>query len=138
MKVYLDASVIIAALIFPSGGSFKILQLAMKKIFHLITSQTVIEEVINNSTKIGKPEDSITNFVAQNHIIVRTKMPAADTEKYQGKVDPKDAHLIAGAASTHCQYLITLDKKHLLIPSARNQFKNLVILNPKEFLESLV
>ena len=52
MRVYFDASIIIAALLSPKGGSSELLKFVKKGIIKGITSQTVIEEILEED----KPE----------------------------------------------------------------------------------
>src|SRR3989339_1004771 len=125
LKIFFDASVIIAALLSPSGGSAKLLQLAKKKALAAITSQTVIDEVLKHQQKIQKTKKEIEEFLIQNPFLIRQKIKANEAKKYQRLIDADDCHLIAGANLTKCQYLVTLDKKHLLTKTAQNSVKPL-------------
>ncbi|MDO8569978.1 MAG: PIN domain-containing protein [Candidatus Daviesbacteria bacterium] len=136
-KIYLDASVIIAALLSPNGGSAKVIRLSSLGFFKAITSQTVIEEIEEHTLKIKKDKREIKKFIADYKIIVREKLLLSDIEKI-GKVDIDDAHLIAGAKLTKCDFLVTLDKKHLLKEDIKRYFKPLKIVTPGELLEILV
>lgn len=138
MKVYFDASVIIAALLSPSGGSALSISLVQHKLVVGITSQTVIDEVINNSSKIHQPINSIHDFISETSLVVRSRLTEEEISPYVNKVAIKDAHVLAGAIRSHCDYLVTLDKKHLLIPSLRDTVPELVILSPKELLERVI
>ena len=131
-KVFLDASVVIAAILSSSGGSAKILSLAKKNKILAIISHTVVLEVLEHKEKIGKTEDEINNFLMRNKIVVREEINHEEAGKYTGLVDKDDAHLIAGAKLTECNYLVSLDKKHVL--SLGNKFSPLKIVNTKEFL----
>lgn len=131
-KVFLDASVMIAAILSSGGGSAKILSLASKSKILAIVSQTVVLEVLEHKEKIGKTEDEINNFVIQNKIVVREEISYEEAQKYFKSIDKDDAHLIAGAKLTKCDYLISLDKKHVL--SLDDKFSPLKISSPKEFL----
>lgn len=129
IKVYLDASVIIPALLSSSGGSFKIVQFIKLGVFVGITSQTVIEEVENNSGKIHRSSKEIRQFIYDNKILVREKIALAETVAYKGVVEEKDVHVYAGAKLTKCDYLVTLDKKLA---------KPLKIVRPQELLASIL
>lgn len=137
VRVFFDASVIIAALLSPEGGSAKLSKFSQNKKVAGITSQTVIEEIKKHQTKIKKTQKEIDEFILANKFIVREKIKKSDIKEYQGRVDQDDAHLLAGANLTRCRYLVTLDKKHLLKREVVEGFKPLSILSPKELLKEL-
>lgn len=134
IKIFLDASVIIAAILSPTGGSAKIITLGKLGSWAQITSLTVIDEVYDHIQKINKDKDQIDQFIKDNNILVRKRVTKQETEYLAGLIDSTDAHLIAGAKLTECNFLITLDKKHLLKEEIKNKFKPLKINNPAEFL----
>ncbi|OGG13569.1 putative toxin-antitoxin system toxin component, PIN family [Candidatus Gottesmanbacteria bacterium RIFCSPHIGHO2_01_FULL_46_14] len=133
-KVFFDASVIIAVLLSPSGGSAKLLEFAKNKAIVAITSQTVIDEVIDHTEKIHKTPEEISLFVKESGFLVRERVTQTEIEKVSGIVDSTDAHLLVGARGSACQYLVTLDKKHLLRTDVQKMVAPLRIVNPKELL----
>lgn len=137
-KLYLDASVIIAAILSPNGGSAKLIQLPKLGVIAGITSQTVIEEVEKHSVKIGKTSQEIKQFIKDNAIIVRKRVSKAEAEPYQGLVVEDDVHVLAAARLTRCDYLVTLDKKHLLKEKVRKIVRPLKVVSPKEYLKKLL
>ena len=140
MRVFFDASVIIAALLSPSGGSSQLLKyIKLSKIMG-ITSQTVIEEILEEDKfiRIKKSQREIEQLVADSRLIVRKSITKGEIAPYQGLADIEDAHLIAGAKLTRCRYLVTLDKKHLLRPDIQKKFLPLKIVSPGQLLEELV
>ncbi len=136
-KIYLDASVIITALLSVNGGSAKVIKLSNLGIFICLTSQTVIEEIEEHILKIKKNKREIQKFIVNSKIIVREKIRLSEIEKIK-KIDVRDAHLIAGAKLTECDFLVTLDKKHLLKPDIKKSFKPLKIVTPGELLEIFI
>lgn len=140
MKVFFDASVIIAALLSPGGGSSLLFQYIKARKIIGITSQTVIEEVLEEDKfeKLQKSKDEIQAFIAQSGLFVREHVSLDEIEPYQGAIDVEDAHLIAGANLTKCAYLVTLDKKHLLRADVKERFLPLRIVSPKELLEEII
>lgn len=139
MKVFFDASVVIAALLSPDGGSSQLFKyLKTGKIIGLI-SQTVIEELLgeDKSQRIKKSKREIEKFIVDSKLIVRKPISAYDIEPYRDLIDIKDAHLVAGANLTHSQYLVTLDKKHLLREDIKKRFLPLKIVSPGQLLEEL-
>ena len=140
MRVFFDASVIIAALLSPNGGSSQLLKYIKFGKITGIVSQTVIEEIIEEDKfrKIKKSRREIEQFILDSRLIVRKPISADEIEPYQGLVDIEDAHLIAGANLTRCRHLVTLDKKHLLRPDIQEKFLPLKIVSPGELLEKLI
>lgn len=138
VKIYFDASVIIAAILSPTGGSAKLIQFVELGAVVGITSQTAVEEIEEHALKIDKTLTEIRQFIKDNNIIVRKKISKAEEEPYQSLVEEEDIHIVAGAKLTKCDYLITLDKKHLLKDEIKQLVKPLKVVNPKEYLEKLV
>ena len=140
MRVFFDASVIIAALLSPNGGSSQLLKYIKLGKIASITSQTVIEEILEEDKfrKIKKSKEEIERFIAKSKLIVRKSITTGEIEPYQGLVDIEDAHLIAGANLTRCRYLVTLDKKHLLRPDVQKRFLPLKIVSPGQLLEEII
>ena len=137
LKVYLDASVIIAALLSPKGGSAKLIKNTKVFNFTSIISQTVVDELVAKKEKIKKSEEEISQFISKNKILVRKSISLSEIKSLEGLIDRDDARLIAGARLTKCRYLVTLDKKHLLRPDIKKHFRDIKILTPGEMLAIL-
>lgn len=137
-SVYFDASVIIAAMLSPTGGSAKLLTSVKKKHIAGITSQTVIEEVIAHAEKMNTSSHHILHYVKESGLLVRRGITREEVALYENRVDKKDAHVIAGALLSHSNHLVTLDKKHLLVQKIQKQFPKLTIGNPKTLLSKLL
>lgn len=138
MRVYFDASVIIAAFLSPKGGSSLLFKYLKAGRINGVTSQTAIEEILDKTEKLKKSKDEIGLFIATSGLVIRESITIEEIKPYQNMVDIEDAHIIAGAKLTKCTHLITLDKKHLLPPTIKEKFLPLRILSPKEILEEIV
>lgn len=138
VKIYLDASVIIPAILSPDGGSAKLIKFVKLGLVAGVTSQNVIEEIERNCVKIHKSPREIRQFIHENLVLVRKKINSSDIASYKDIPDTKDAHIIAAALLTKCAYLATLDKKHLLRGNIKNLFLPLCIVSPKKLLEEIV
>lgn len=136
-NVFFDASVIIAALLSPASGSAKLLTFAKNKGLVAITSQTVIDEVIDHAEKIHKTPETILSYIKESGALVRERVTQTEIKKVSGIVDLTDANLLVGALGSRCQYLVTLDKKHLLRSDVRKNVAPLRIVNPEGLLEKL-
>jgi putative PIN family toxin of toxin-antitoxin system len=140
MRVFFDASVIIAALLSPSGGSALLLQFIKTGTIVGIISQTVIEEIVEEDkrNKLHKTKEEIEQFIAESGLVVSEAITLDEIKPYQNMIDEEDAHLIAGATLTKCSYLVSFDKKHVLREDIKKRFLPLIIVNPKGILEELV
>lgn len=138
IKIYLDASVIVPAMLSSVGGSAKLIKFIKLGLVVGITSQNVIEEIERNSVKINKSTQEIRQFIQKNLILIRKKISTGDYAEYKNIIDIKDAHVVAGARLTKCDYLVTLDKKHLLKEDIQKRFLPLKIVSPKQLLKDLI
>ena len=136
-KVFFDASVIIAAILSPTGGSARLLGYAKNKKILAITSQTVIDEIIDHTEKIHTSPVEIFLFVKESGLLVRERITQTEFGKVSTLVDSDDAHLVVGAREATCRYLVTLDKKRLLRSDVRKNVAPLRVVNPKELLNKL-
>ena len=138
MRVFFDASVIIASLLSSAGGSSKLFTYVKAGKFIGITSQTAIDEVLDKTEKIKKSKKEIEGFIAKSWLLVRKSITLKETAPYKGLVDGEDAHLVAGAVLTKCSHLVSLDKKHILRSDIRKRFLPLKIVSPKELIEEII
>jgi len=138
MNVFFDDSIIIASLLSPTGGSSKLISYVHAGKIRGITSQTVIDEVLSHSLKIGLSEQKILTFIVESKLLVRKRIIGKEIESIsKHMIDPDDAHVFAGAILTSSDILISLDKKHILHPDIQIQFSTLDICSPKELLSQL-
>jgi hypothetical protein len=89
MRVFFDASVIIAALLSPNGGSALLLQFIKAGVIVGITSQTVVAEILQEGKpeKLKKPHGEIQEFIARSGLVVREAVTLEEIEPYQELID---------------------------------------------------
>ncbi|PIP88123.1 putative toxin-antitoxin system toxin component, PIN family [Candidatus Beckwithbacteria bacterium CG22_combo_CG10-13_8_21_14_all_01_47_9] len=134
-----DASVILSGLASPTGGSGKLLLAADKNKLKLITTPLVINEVNRHLSKLKLTSKKLTDCLDKKLINLKNNPSIILIERCTKlTVDPDDAHVLAGAISCNCQYLITLDKKYLLNKQVKTHLKPILVLSPKEFWQALV
>ncbi len=134
-KVFLDSSVIIAGVNSATGASQIILKLSQDEKIIASVSEIVLQEVMRNLKK-KMPENVLIQFLKY---LTRSNFRKVEFEqeseilKYQGITDAKDIHIIAATFKSKADYLVTLDKKHLLKLERKDfPFK---IVTPGEFLK---
>ncbi len=138
MRVFFDASVIIAALLSSTGASSLLIKYVKAGRFTGVTSQTALNEVLHKTDKIRKTKIEIKNFIAESGLLVIEEIDEDEIEHYKNRIDIEDAHLIAGANLSKCGYLVSLDKKHLLKDGIKKEFLPLKIVSTKELIEEIV
>lgn len=133
-RILFNASVVLAGLKSPKGGSGKLLSMVRKSQFIGIISETIADEIIRNSGKIGITEEKLNKKVS-NLFKEISKAPSENIiEQYKSIVkDLGDAHVLASAKENKADFLITLDQKHLLI--LKDKIKNFKIVSPGDFLQ---
>lgn len=137
IKIFLDSSVIIAGVYSTTGASQVILKLSKNGKIIASVSKIVLQEVMRNLKK-KMPENVLIQFL---EYLALSNFRKVDFEheseilKYQGITEDKDIHVIAAAFKSGADYLVTLDKKHLLGLEWKNSpFK---IVTPGEFLKRI-
>ena len=122
----------------PTGGSGKLFLAAGKKKLKLITTPLVLNEVHRHLNKLKLTSRQLTDCLDQKLIGLKNN-PSVELIERCVKLtdDPDDAHVLAGAINGNCQYLITLDKKHLLTKLVKTHLKPILVLAPKEFWQLL-
>lgn len=135
-RVFFNASVIIAGLNSPSGGSAKLLKQAKQKQIIGIISEIIMDEVLRHSDKLGKSKAEIEKDVKKIFPSISPAPYATEVEKWQKIVlDAGDAHVLASTKESKSKFLVTLDQKHLLM--LQNNVKEYCIVSPKQLIEHL-
>jgi hypothetical protein len=140
IKIFLDTSVIIAAILSPTGGSFRLIRESILKDYILLISDYVLDECIR-TLKIKFPTklNTLTSFLTNYNFQILKDPTEKEVEKLIKIINFRDAPVLGGALKHKAEYLITLDKKDFLNPKVLEfvKKKNLLVLTPKEFLERI-
>ncbi|OGM35323.1 putative toxin-antitoxin system toxin component, PIN family [Candidatus Woesebacteria bacterium RIFCSPHIGHO2_02_FULL_38_9] len=136
IKVLFNASVVLAGLRSPSGGSAKLLDYSEKREIDSCISEIIFDEIIRNAEKI----DLTKSYIAEKCIKLFEKIIPSPSEKLVNKykkivIDEGDAHVLASYDEEKIKYLVTLDKKHLLI--LKGKIWGLKIVTPGELIQLL-
>ena len=134
--VFFNASVIISGFISVNGGSAKLLKHIKENKIKGIISEIIYDEVMRKSEKTGFSTDEIKRklFLIFDNI---KKAPDENLVKKFNNIviDLGDSHVLASSVETKADFLVTLDKKHLLILDKK--IKGLKIVSPKQLIERL-
>ena len=137
-RVFLDASVFIAAAGSASGGSSLILEVCRGIRFSAVTTRMILLEARRNIRKKLSSE-AILRFYKEiaNLDPEIIKPPTKERlSQYDDIIALKDhRHVLASALEGKAAFLITLDRKHFQTEAIRQANLSIIIMTPKEFLE---
>ena len=138
--VFLDASVLVATSSSPSGGSALAMEMCRGRRFRAaLTARVLLEARVNIAEKFGEPE--LLRFYQQVAALDTEMVPPPSKERLSECVPlttEKDAHVLAAALACKADYLLTLDRRHLLTPSVLSAGLPLGVMTPGEFLSEMV
>lgn len=135
-RVFLDASVFVAAAGSSTGGSSKILFMAREKKIRLLTTRTALNEAEHNIKEkmdIQKLMRFYIDIGTTETEIVDETSPEEEAQ-WKGITADKDLHILAGAIKGGAEVLITLDRKHILSAQVKRAFP-IPVMSPGEFLQ---
>lgn len=136
-KIFFNASVVLAGLGAPRGGSAKILHWAKQKRIEGLISEVILDEVLRHAEVIGQPKKKIEE---QLIIIFGQPLSAPKLKKVNAYkkivIDYGDAHVLASAKEARADFLVTLDKKHLLV--LKEKIKEFKIVTPSQLIEKFL
>nr|WP_290665500.1 PIN domain-containing protein [Ardenticatena sp.] len=137
-RAFVDASVLFAAAKSETGASREIVRLAIQGEVRLVASQFVLEEVRRN-LKAKAPEavaalDDFLNAVSFD-LVRPTKSEVKAAMKYVAAKDA--APIIAAAKRAQVDFLVSLDRRHIVgVPEVEKR-SGLNIVLPADLLEEI-
>lgn len=138
--LFLDASVMVAAAHSPSGGSSLIIEVCQGGRFRaLLSSKVILEARVNIAEKFGEIE--LVRFYQQLAGLEPEIIPSSSSERLAECttiVGEKDAHVLAAALDCRADYLLTLDRRHLITTAVLNAGLPLRVITPGEFLNKII
>lgn len=134
-KVFFNASVILAGLASPGGGSAKLLGWSQQKRFRGIISEIIADEVMRRASKLGIGTAQAITMLYRGFAVVMPPPIVDLVDRYKSMViDHGDAHVLASVWAKS-DFLVSLDKKHIL--SLKTKIKTVKIVSPGELIEIL-
>lgn len=134
--VFFNASVILAGLASPRGGSAKLLRLVREQKIRGVISEVILDEVVRRSERVNIEKAIAADKIAA---VFYQILPAPSirlvSQFNQIVTDPGDAHVLASTFQAKATVLVTLDRKHLL--SLAKSVRTFRILSPKQLIERL-
>ncbi len=134
--VFFNASVILSGIRSSSGASAKLLRFAKQKRITGLISEIILDETLRHADKIGFSSSAISTVVTRIFVPIYPPPNNIAVRTYTAQViDSGDAHVLASSRELDADYLVTLDKRHLLV--LQDTIKWIKIVSPKELIEQL-
>ncbi len=136
-RVFIDASVLIAAVLGKMGASRVLFEFAKKRYLEIILTSEIIQEAKQSlARKYGQDEvQALCQILDDHEQAVKPTLPSTDLGKFDSLIaDPSDRHVLAGAQKYRAEYLVTLDRKHFFTRKLFHARLNFQIMLPGDFL----
>lgn len=132
-NVFFNASVVLAGLKNSAGGSGKLLSLSKIGKINGVISEIVLDEVLRHTAEIDLRSAPIRMAMKDIFSQVHTAPEKEGIARFTKiVVDPGDAHVLASCYGARVDFLVTLDKKHLLV--LQKKIKWVKIVSPGELI----
>ena len=137
-KLFIDASVLVAATFSDTGASFFIFRLAEKGLVDI----TITEEIVRESrSSLARNYEQKIVFSMIKMLSRHKKSIKPDIDNYPSYKelieDKKDLHVLAGAKEYEADFLITLDRKHFMTEKLAKANLPFEIILPGDYLKIL-
>ncbi len=137
IRAFIDTSVLFSACLSTRGASHEIIKESLRGSVELVISQLVLKEAQRNfAQKARQAVPLFTQFLsAVPFTIVRpTKQDVLEAATY---TEFKDAPIVAAAKKAEVDYLVSLDRRHLVGIDAVQRQAGIPIILPEAFLQHL-
>ncbi len=135
--LFFDASVLVAAAHSSEGGSALLLEACRAGGFRAQTTFVILFEALHALR--GFPQESLRRFyrlLMEVNWELLAVPPRETLDQYRRCIDAKDVHVLAAAVEGEAEFLLTLDRRHILAAAERVRKANMpiVILRPGDFI----
>ena len=137
MRLFIDASVLFAAAYSATGASREIIRQGIRGRIDLVASDLVFEEARRNlEAKAPEAASALETFYAAAtfEMVRPSREQIEDAMEYTAG---KDAPVVAAARKAQVDYLVSLDRHHLVGVSEVVQGSGLTILLPGDLLKAM-
>ena len=137
IRAFIDASVLFAASLSPTGASREIIRQAVRGEVTLVASKLVYEEAEKNlADKAPEALPAFHQFLdtVPFETVRPSKRQVVQAAEYGAL---KDAPIVAAAKKAQVDYLVSLDRHHLVGVNEIAQRSGLKIVLPSELLEKI-
>ncbi len=136
VNIFLDSSILIAALLSPTGGSARLCRESRANnltayINHYVRDE--VREVIKRKYPTNLDRLNLLFNWSKFKIMVNPKVNLV--EKVSKLINLEDAPILAGALEQEANFLITLDRKDFMTPKLKKFSLPTIITTPQEFFQ---
>jgi len=137
IKLFIDASVFFSACYSEKGASFEIFRLALRGEIQLAISEYVLQETERNLARkspqdLPRFRDFLDNLSLE--VVRPSRSEVLQAARY---TELKDAPIVAAARRAIADYLVSLDRRHLVDRQEVTEGSGLTILVPEEALRKI-
>ncbi len=137
-RVFLDASVLFSASYSSRGASREIIRRGIRGELTVVVSRYVLEEVRRSlEAKAARAVDAYEEFVSLLSPEITPDASHAELKEAASYVNLKDAPVVAAAVRAEVEYLVTLERRHLMRDSVVGRRSGLNIVTPEQLLTIL-
>lgn len=137
-KAVLDSSALVSAFFTPGGTPASLLAHARRGAFLLVSSVEILDEVTGVLMRPKHQERysyTLEEVVRYRRRLTALSMLATDLPSLKAvPLDPKDDMIVATAVAARAEYLVTGDRRHLIV---LEHYEGIRILSPRAFLAEL-
>ncbi len=139
-RVFVDSSVLFAACFSTTGASAEVIRLGIRGEIALFVSDVVLEETRRNLTDLPRRAEEavmqLDRFLENADLteVRATKRQVQEANKYTVL---KDAPIVAAAKKARVDFLVSLDRKHLVGVAEVARRSKLRIVLPEELIKHL-
>ncbi|MCL4490021.1 MAG: PIN domain-containing protein [Chloroflexi bacterium] len=137
-RVFLDSSVLFSAAYSIHGHAHDLIMLGIREEITIVTSQMVFDETQRNLFESAPEKLTAFDLIIANVHFEFVRPLKRDVLAATKHVALKDAPIVAAARKAKVEFLVTLDKKHLLNRPDLARYVRAAIVTPKEAIERLV
>ena len=131
VRIFLDASVIFSGCYSTRGFSHDLILMAVRGDYDLVCSELVVEEARRNLARTSEEYVLFLDFVLVNIPIEYVRPTKRQVVAAASHVAQKDAPIVAAAKRAKVDFLVSLDKKHLLGKPELAEYTEVEVVTPK-------
>lgn len=137
--LFFDASVLVAGAHSPGGGSALLLEACKLGGFTAQSTFLVILEALHTLERDfpQRSQNRFTEYLGEINWELLPVPSEEELQKYVSLIDPKDLHVLAAAVEGDSEFLLTLDRRHILAAAEAVEKANIPIriLKPGDFIQ---
>ena len=137
MDVFLDASVLFSAAYSKTGASRELIRLGIRGEVKLVISDLVYREARRNLETKAPEAASELDVFRQEGSFETVKPSNEEVQVAMKYTAAKDAPVVAAAKTAQVDYLVSLDRSHLVGVSSVEEGSGLNVVLPGDLLKSL-